>query len=58
MKDWIAKHYHEKMSYDELCVAVKAAWDAFPVEELEAWVRKLPERCQAVIDKEGGRIPY
>jgi transposase len=53
MKDWIAKYYPEMMSYDELRVVVKAVWDAFPAEELEALIRELPEHCRIVIDKEG-----
>ncbi len=58
MKDWLAKHYPEKMSYDQLRVAVKAAWEAIPDEEMADLVREMGERCQAVIDAQGGHIPY
>jgi hypothetical protein len=51
MTDWIAKYYPEKMSYDEVRVAVKAAWDAFPAEELEALSLKanLPDRAPSQV---------
>jgi transposase len=58
MKDYIAKHYPEKMSYDQLREAVKAAWEWFPKEELQELVQSIRDRCQAVIDAEGGHIPY
>jgi hypothetical protein len=58
MKDFIAAHYLETLTYDQLRDAVKAAWEAISEEELAELVRDLPSRCQAVIDAEGGHIPY
>jgi hypothetical protein len=56
MKDWIYKHYPEKLSYDVLRRAVREAWDAIPPEELEALVDSMTARCQAVIDANGLHI--
>jgi hypothetical protein len=50
MKDWIYKHYPEKLSYDVLRRAVREAWDAILPEELEALVDSMTARCQAVIN--------
>ena len=58
MKDFIASHYPEKLTYDQLRDAVKAAWEAISEEGLAELVRDMPSRCQAVIDAEGGYIPY
>lgn len=58
MKDWIAKYYPEKMREDELRNAVKAAWEAVPIEELEELVGTMTARCEAVIKAEGRHIPY
>ena len=58
MKDWIYKHYPEKLSYDVLHRAVRKAWDAVPPEELEALVDSMTARCQAVINASGLHIPY
>ena len=43
--------YHS--SYDKLRTAVKEAWDVIGADELQALVREMPARCQAVIDVEG-----
>lgn len=58
MKDYIAKHYLEKISYNQLRVAVKEAWEHIPTEELADLVRGMRDRCEAVILAEGGHIPY
>jgi uncharacterized protein YqeY len=58
MKDIIAAYYPEKLTYDQLRDAAKAAWEAIPEEELAELVRDMPSRCQAVIDAEGGHISY
>ena len=58
MKDILQKDYPEKISYDRLRIAVKAAWDAILGEELQELVRSMPKRCEAVIAVEGGHIPY
>ncbi len=46
MKDWIQKRYKDTLhKYDELRVAVKAAWDAVPSEYLK---QLLQARYQAM----------
>jgi transposase len=52
MKDWIAEHSPEKMSYDQLRAAVKDALNAIPREELDKLVKSMLERCKAVINAE------
>jgi transposase len=58
MKDWIYKNYPGKLSYDQLRVAVKGVWEAISSEELADLVGKMRDHYQAVIDAEGGHIPY
>ena len=41
MNDILQKQHAEKMSYDQLRVAVKAAWDAIPGKELQELVRSM-----------------
>jgi hypothetical protein len=56
MKDWITKHYPDKLDHDGLRGAVKAAWDAIPIEELEELVGTIHDHCDAVIKAEGDVI--
>ena len=42
MKDYVAAHFPEKMTYDQLRDAVKEAWTPFPPEELLELVRGSP----------------
>ncbi len=54
MKDWIQERYGDTLyKYDELRVAVKAAWDAVPADYLKELLQSMPARCQAVIDANG-----
>jgi hypothetical protein len=46
------------MSYDQLRVAVKEAWEIIAEEELAELIGTMHDRCQAVIDAKGGHIPY
>jgi hypothetical protein len=48
----------QKLSYDQLREAVKAAWEAIPIEELEELVETMHDRCEAVIKAEGRHTPY
>ena len=59
MKEWIQHTYGDKrLSYDKLRKAVKEAWDAITEEQLRELIAGMKERCQAVIDANGGHIPY
>jgi hypothetical protein len=59
MKDYIMRKYPDShSSYDRLRTAVKEAWDVIGADELQALVREIPARCQAVIDAEGRYTPY
>jgi hypothetical protein len=58
MKDWIYKHYLEKLSYDSLRKAVRDAWDAVPPEEFASLVGSMHARCKAVIAADGLHIPF
>ena len=40
--------------YDGLHVIVKEAWESVTSEDLMNLIRTMPERCQAVLDAEGG----
>ena len=46
--------YHS--SYDKLRTMVKEAGDIIRAEELQALIREMPARCQAVIDAEGSVV--
>lgn len=57
MKDYIKLAYEiEKTfnSYDNLRRVVKEAWEAVPLEKLVERLETMPQRCQDVIDAEGG----
>ena len=57
MKDLIEKNYpQDDMTYPKV---VREAWEAVGgAEELQKLVRKMRERCQAVIDADGKPIPF
>jgi transposase len=50
MKDYIQKHFREKLGYPALRLAVKEAWEAIEPLYLAELLSKMRERCQAVID--------
>ncbi len=58
MKNYLQKHYPEKMSYAKLREAVRAAWEAVPDSFLNKLIASMPARCQAVIDAEGRFTKY
>lgn len=59
MKDWIQERYNDTLhSYDELRIAVVAAWEAVEEAYLEELLESMPARCQAVIDAEGRHTRY
>jgi hypothetical protein len=57
VNDWIFKHCPEKVGYDELRLAVKGAWETFPIDALQDLVRGMGKHRQAVIDAHGGHVP-
>jgi hypothetical protein len=45
-------------SYDKLRRVVKEAWEAVGTDELLAFVRETPARCQAVVDADRGDTKF
>ncbi|KAJ5240212.1 transposable element Tc1 transposase [Penicillium chermesinum] len=43
---------------DHLILMQDAAWDALPISYLDQQIDLMQERCQAVIDAQGGYTPY
>lgn len=62
VKEWIGQRClifrDRKLFYDRLRRAVKAAWEALPTSFLEKQIDLMQARCQAVIDAQGGIIPF
>ena len=59
MKDWIDNYdptVHR--NYKRLRATVQAAWDAIPYEKIVELLNSMRERCQAVIDANGGETKY
>lgn len=50
----MGKEDYRMISYGRL---VRAAWDAVP-EDYEELISTMPNRCQAIINAEGGHILY
>lgn len=63
MKDYIELRYPDlyggkQLSYDQLRIAVREAWDSIPASYLVELIESMPNRCQAVIDADGGHTKY
>ena len=63
MKDYIEFYYPDmeggkQPTYDQLREIVREAWDWISVEFLRELIDSMKERCQAVIDAEGGHTKY
>jgi transposase len=55
MKDYIQEHYPQvHSSYKRLRAAIQEAWESITRERIRELVHSMRERCQAVIDAEGG----
>lgn len=59
MKNWLQKHYPDlpggrQYGYNEIRRQVQEAWDAITPEYLQSLVNSIRDRCQAVINTEGG----
>jgi hypothetical protein len=46
------------MTYAQLRIAVKEAWDSITSEQLKKLIESMHDHCQAVIDVHGNQIPY
>jgi hypothetical protein len=59
MKNWI-DDYNPTVhrNYRRLRATVQAAWDAVPYEKITDLIKSMPERCQAVINANGGETKY
>lgn len=59
MKDYMERTYGDaKLSYDQLRVAVREAWDTNSIEQLDRLIDSMLERCAAVIAARGGHSKY
>ena len=59
MKDYIVNKWGDtQLLYKELRVAVKEAWDAITVEQLDSLISSMRERCQDVIVARGGHTKW
>ena len=60
MKDWIGLHYLSKFaSYDQLRQQVNEAWNVVVTPELlQDLISTMHQRCQDVIDAEGGHTKW
>ena len=58
MKKYIIANFSEQMTYAQLRIAVKEAWDSITPEQLKELIESMHARCQAVIDANGNQIPY
>ena len=55
MKNYIVARYPEEdCTYDQLRQAIKKAWDSITAEQLSKLIESMRQRCQDVIDAEGG----
>jgi len=64
MKRYIQERYYRayydasKIPFEELRAIIQEAWDAVPNDFIEKLFESWYERCQAVIDAEGGPTRY
>ena len=59
MKDWQARNYPEdRPLYTELRQRVTEAWNAIGQDLLGQLIDTMPQRCQAVIDANGGHTKW
>ena len=63
MKNYIEKNYPElqegrQYTYPRLRTIVQEAWDSITPKFLGELIDSMPQRCQAVIDAQGGYTKY
>lgn len=55
MKDYIKRVYGDvQLSYNRLREAIREAWDSITEQQLKELLETMRERCQDVIDAQGG----
>ena len=59
IKDYIKNRFGDvQLSYNNLRAAVKEEWEAITIEQLNSLIDSMRERCEAVIDAQGGYIKF
>ena len=59
MKDFIRLRFGDvQLSYNQLRVAVREAWDSITPDQLNSLIDSMRERCEAVIAAKGGYTKY
>ena len=59
MKDWLMYNYPDrKATYDQLRDRVNEAWEAVGADLLEDLLATMTQRCQDVIDTNGGHTRW
>ena len=59
MKDYIKEKYGDvQLLYNQLRTAVQEVWDAISEENLNELIDSIRQRCQDVIDAQGGHIKW
>ena len=55
MKDYIKRVYGDvQLSYNRLREAIREAWDSITEQQLKELLETMRERCQDVINAQGG----
>ena len=63
MKSYIQAHYPEfergsQRPINEVRVIIQEAWESITSQQLLRFIESMPRRCQAVVEANGGPIPY
>ena len=58
LKQHVRSREHPPTSLSELKQAVREAWDSISIDEINALVKSMPERVQAVLKAKGGHTKY
>lgn len=63
MKNYIQGHYPEfergsQRPINEVRVIIQEAWESITSQQLLRLMESMPRRCQAVVEANGGPIPY
>jgi hypothetical protein len=58
LKKHIREFRPQPSSYEQLCYAIREAWDQITVDEIDQFVDRMPEVVDAVIKSNGGHTRY
>jgi predicted RNA-binding protein with PUA-like domain len=59
MKDYIFNKYGDvQLSYNQLRVAVKEAWESITEYQLKELIQSMKKRCEDVIEANGGHTKW